>query len=138
LSVRRDAIKTKIIYMRKNKIIVLITVLLIGLFHQPVKSQIVDWGWHKPLDGLFWDQDMYKKDQSIYLLGVYDSSCVINNISFYGAGEKDVLVVKTVTIGKIIWTLNIGGDSTDVAKNFEVDAQENIYVTGSFKSPILY
>jgi hypothetical protein len=49
-----------------------------------------------------------------------------------------VLVVKTVTIGNIIWTLNIGGDSTDVAKNFEVDAQENIYVTGSFKSPILY
>ena len=61
MSAIKNTLRTKTIYMKKMKIILFLTLLMIGLFHQPVKSKIVDWDWHKPMNSLFWEQDMYKK-----------------------------------------------------------------------------
>jgi len=79
---------------------------------------------------------------SVYVVGYYDSNPVTfinsDNASFSGTlanlGGSDVFVVKYDTSGFTQWAARIGGISNDDATAVCVDANGNIYVTGTYQS----
>lgn len=52
----------------------------------------------------------------------------------YGAGQKDVYVIKVDSDGDTLWTKTFGGTNHDYAKNILVDRHDNALIIGSTES----
>jgi hypothetical protein len=50
------------------------------------------------------------------------------------AGEDDVFIVKLDPSGNLIWAKRVGGPETDLVPDMVLDADANIYLTGSFRN----
>lgn len=47
-------------------------------------------------------------------------------------GNDDIFILKLLSTGKLIWAKSCGGSSGDRSFDIESDADENVYITGSF------
>ncbi|MBK8520901.1 MAG: hypothetical protein IPL54_08485 [Chitinophagaceae bacterium] len=48
------------------------------------------------------------------------------------AGATDIFVCKLISSGNLEWALRIGGPSSEVAFDIDLDAQNNVYSTGFY------
>ncbi|RLD50554.1 MAG: hypothetical protein DRI94_08340, partial [Bacteroidetes bacterium] len=72
----------------------------------------------------------------IITLSELSGNASIGNLSFTSNGEKDLLVIKTNKLGRIIWTKQIGSAQIDDPKNLYIDKYNNIFITGSFEGSV--
>ena len=63
----------------------------------------------------------------------------ISLINHDGSGStSDGLIIKYDPLGNVMWAKNVGGNLDDEIKSIKVDANNNIYLTGYFNSPLFY
>jgi hypothetical protein len=76
---------------------------------------------------------------NIYTLGNYDSPYIFWNVdSVYNNGMYDLLLSKFDASGNILWAKTTGSDGDDAAMSFSIDKSGNLYITGWYKSNLLY
>ena len=68
----------------------------------------------------------------IILLGSFITSITIGNLVLHSAGDIDFFIAKFSPSGILKWAKSFGGPGWDNGTAIEVDAMENIYVTGQF------
>lgn len=72
---------------------------------------------------------------NIYITGSFKSNPVMfDNITLINAGGKDVFIAKLDTSGIVIWAKKAGGTGNDEGRDIALDANGNLFLTGSFKS----
>lgn len=76
-------------------------------------------------------------NNSIYLLGTYDSSPVtFGTITLQNSGYQDIFFTKLDALGNVMWARKIGGIYDESAEDLGINAN-NVYVSGYFNSPVL-
>lgn len=83
---------------------------------------------------------VFDGQNSIYVTGYFEdtvdfdpSSNIFNLIS---NGGDDIFIQKLSTSGDFIWARSIGGLSNDNGNAIVVDADDNVYITGSFRGAV--
>ncbi|MCF8372927.1 MAG: T9SS type A sorting domain-containing protein [Bacteroidales bacterium] len=72
---------------------------------------------------------------NLYVAGTFESQTVLcGNTTLTNAGQIDILLVKYSPQGSILWAKRLGNTGEDVATGLCVDTDDNIYLTGHFKS----
>lgn len=101
-----------------------------------------DFEWYDNLGGFLWDEgtaitldDQGNVIVSGILSGPSDFGQSNPNI-LQGDGTKDIFVCKLSNSGVISWVNAVGADQDDVAHDVDVDAQGDIYTTGTFYSMV--
>jgi len=59
---------------------------------------------------------------------------IVGTTSSYGAGQEDVLLLRTDEFGDTLWTKTFGGDSSDVGKCVQITNDDGFIIVGSTKS----
>jgi len=83
---------------------------------------------------------VHPTDGSIYVCGHFSGT--VNFVRKTGwqhrtsNGSKDIFVAKYSSDDRLLWVRAIGGSSEDKANDLAVDANGNVYVTGSFRSTV--
>lgn len=101
-----------------------------------------DFDWYDNLGGFFWDEgtaialdDLGNVLVTGIISGPSDFGQGNPNI-LQGDGTKDIFVCKLSNSGTIIWVNSVGPGQEDVARDIAVDAQGDIYTTGTFQGTI--
>ncbi|HRP01921.1 MAG TPA: YCF48-related protein [Candidatus Kapabacteria bacterium] len=78
-------------------------------------------------------------DNNVYTAGYYSSATLNfnNGFSLSNSGLSDVFISKYSSAGVCQWVQKIYGSATDEAYSLDLDSKNNVYVIGSFNSPIL-
>ncbi len=76
---------------------------------------------------------------SIYVTGYFSSpSITFSSTTLTNTGGNDIFIVKLdATSGNVIWAISDGGTGDDRGIGIRADAYNNVYLTGSFASPII-
>lgn len=71
---------------------------------------------------------------NIYVAGTFTGTVNFGGISKSSAGQKDIFLAKYTKAGTLVWIQTAGGAEDDIATGLDIDADGNIYVTGSFSA----
>ncbi|MBX2930497.1 MAG: T9SS type A sorting domain-containing protein [Chitinophagaceae bacterium] len=76
---------------------------------------------------------------NIFVAGHFDGTIDLNpdvsaSNNFTSNGCGDIYLLKLNSSGEYIWGFNVGGSNCDYSWYMDIDASNNIYVTGQFKS----
>jgi hypothetical protein len=66
--------------------------------------------------------------------GTADFDPGADTFTLTSAGDSDMFVQKLDAAGNLIWARAMGGTDSDYAASVAVDAQGNVYTTGSFRA----
>jgi hypothetical protein len=73
----------------------------------------------------------------IYLTGsfhsIVDFDPGVGTYTLSSAGYNDVFVLKLNAAGNFVWAINIGSTNFDLGYDLDLDAAENVYITGIFR-----
>jgi hypothetical protein len=72
------------------------------------------------------------------LVGTYLDEARFGGVDLPAGFDKEVFVVKYDTVGNVKWARNGAGGSQDLAEGAAIDAEGNIYVTGSFSAKLQF
>lgn len=64
-----------------------------------------------------------------------DSLLTLGDKQFLNHGEADIFIAKFTPNAEMLWAKTSGGTDVDLIRNFCLDAQGNIIVTGTYNSP---
>ncbi len=75
-----------------------------------------------------------------YMAGTFNYTTHFDNISItasdpYSDGSPDIYIAKIDSSGNWLWAIRSGGVGQDELADFNIDAQNNLYVTGYSESP---
>ncbi|MDP4268131.1 MAG: SBBP repeat-containing protein, partial [Bacteroidota bacterium] len=73
-----------------------------------------------------------------YITGYFQGKLNYGTDSIISKGDKDIFVMKLDVNGNMIWLKQIGGSLEDNVSGLAIDNTGNIYLTGYFRSTILY
>ncbi|HKR04921.1 MAG TPA: T9SS type A sorting domain-containing protein [Bacteroidia bacterium] len=71
-------------------------------------------------------------NNNTYTAGYFTSVLTMDGNNLTASGLSDIFIVKTDSIGKILWLKSAGGLNIDKALSIDADASGNIVVTGLF------
>lgn len=71
---------------------------------------------------------------NVYITGYYGGTATFGNTSITSAGDADVFIAKYSRSGAFQWVRSAGGTDMDRGQGIAVDANENIYITGFYRS----
>jgi hypothetical protein len=127
----------------KNKL--LIVILLVAGFSNLSYSQTLSWNWAAGSGGLHIDNASgvcADADGNIFVTGSFRSSSLtfgsytLTNSDPSGNYE-DFFLVKYSSSGNVLWAVSAGGSSFDLSRGIATDADGNVFITGSYYSPVL-
>jgi uncharacterized protein (DUF2249 family) len=86
-------------------------------------------------------QDIVIKGSTIYLTGNFEGTADFNPAvgtnTLTSNGSLDIFVAKYDTTGAYLWAFNVGsGNKHDYSYGIDIDAAENIYITGGFEETV--
>jgi hypothetical protein len=99
-----------------------------------------EWSWLKKFGGTNFETARdFKIDSSgnIYLVGSYYENSVIGEITLNGIGYHDMFVAKINPSGDVLWVTGAGGTRYTLGQTIDLDNSGNVYVAGTFNSPII-
>ncbi len=81
------------------------------------------------------------KNGSIYVTGLFDDTADFNiggaDGKLIANGENDIFLAKYDKDGNFLWAKGVGGSKSDMGMGVAIDANGNVYITGSFVSDTL-
>ena len=108
--------------------------LLAGLAFSTLQAQDIEWiSAYGGLRPDVWEDIVVDSDGNAYVTGKFAESITIEDTTFIGLGQSDVLTAKFDADGNLIWVRSEGGGSEDVGVEISIDAQRNVYVAGRFQ-----
>lgn len=102
-----------------------------------------DFCWAKTIGGTTFDSDIVHAmtclNGKLFLTGQYSGAVDFNpglgdSIITSISNVTDIFVLKLDTAGNFIWAQSMGGSNYDYAHAISVDAMENVYITGFFRT----
>ncbi len=94
--------------------------------------------WVKQFGGAFADKGIEiecDKNDNLFFTGYLSSTAQLGNISTTAYNDStDVFFAKCDTAGNVMWVRTAGGDENDQAYSIALDVNENIFITGIFRS----
>ncbi|NOQ72717.1 MAG: T9SS type A sorting domain-containing protein [Crocinitomix sp.] len=79
-------------------------------------------------------------DGSIISVGIFEETVDFDpgadEVSLTSFGEIDVFIHKTNSDGELIWAVSIGGENAENSTSMTLDADDNIFIAGSFESTV--
>jgi hypothetical protein len=70
------------------------------------------------------------------IVGYLSGTVSFGGVAQTSAGLGDIYLVKLDSSGSLVWVKRFGGTGDDVAKGIAIDASDNIYITGYFRSTV--
>ncbi len=67
-----------------------------------------------------------------------DSIYIVGTTVNFGAGEKDIVLIKYDSSGVLQWNITWGGDKDDIGVAIILDSSDNIFISGLTKSCSIY
>ncbi len=67
-----------------------------------------------------------------YFSGTGDFDPGVGTLNMTSAGDRDIFVSKLNSSGQLLWSKQMGGESSDQANDIVVDNEGNVYTTGVF------
>ncbi|MFC2113996.1 immunoglobulin domain-containing protein [Bacteroidota bacterium] len=125
------------------KIINSITLLLFLICSASLYSlaQGVDWVWAKNAGGTDFDQGKQiatDNDGNIIVAGLFKGQGHFGTYTLSSSGGyHDVFIAKYDEYGKAIWAVSFGGTSSEDINGMALDADQNIYVTGTYSNTLV-
>ncbi len=95
-----------------------------------------NWLWAKQAGGTSYDEGVsiaVDTNGNSYVTGDFSGSATFGTTTLTSSGEGDIFVAKMDISGNWLWAQQAGGTDYDSGFSVAVDANGNIYVTGSFK-----
>ena len=77
-------------------------------------------------------------DNCLMVTGIFQGTGFFGSDSLVSTGETDVFVGKIDFSGNWLWTKKLGSDTWDFGNSISVDANNYVYVTGSFGNTLYY
>jgi hypothetical protein len=75
-------------------------------------------------------------DGNFLVLGTFTGPATFGTNTIQGAGFTDCYLQKLDSNGEIVWTISVGGPSTDLALAIAIDESNNIWISGKFSGTI--
>lgn len=73
---------------------------------------------------------------NVYITGAYEGTLDIDpglgTLELTSNGYHDIFMLKLTSAGDLVWANSIGGADDDLAESVQLDAGENVYITGSY------
>lgn len=69
---------------------------------------------------------------NLYVTGSFEGKLIIGTDSLLSNGSVDIFVAKYLADGTPVWAVSAGGASADYGLSIEIDALNNIYITGYY------
>ncbi len=113
------------------------------LLSQTFQSQAQDFIWAKGMGG--GDSDIaysvaVDAEGNVYTTGYFEGTADFDpgagTFNLTSAGKDDIFVSKLDASGNFVWAKRIGGSSDDTGESIAVDADGDIYITGSFSETV--
>ncbi len=80
------------------------------------------------------------EDGNVFICGGYEGTVDFNPgpgvVEFTAAGDEDIFITKLDNDGTFLWSRNIGGISTDRAKDIHIDSSGSALITGIFADTV--
>lgn len=101
-----------------------------------------DFEWYENLGGFFWDEGnaiALDDQENVIVTGVLSGPSDFGQSNpniLPGDGTKDIFVCKLSNSGVVMWVHSVGPGQEDIARDIAIDAQGDIYTTGTFHSTI--
>ncbi len=71
----------------------------------------------------------------VHVAGTFANSATVNGTTLTSYGESDMFVARFDSDGNLVWARNGGGNRSDEGCCLAIDNNDNLYVTGIFRSP---
>ncbi len=101
-----------------------------------------DFAWYHNVGGFFWDEGnaiALDPEGNVLVTGAMSGPSDFgqsNPLILPGDGSKDIFVYKLSNDGAIIWATAVGPGQEDIARDIAIDAQGDIYTTGTFNGTV--
>ncbi len=78
------------------------------------------------------------EDGSTVVVGSFSGDLSIGNGTLHSAGADDIFITKIAADGHRLWAKRVGSNDIDAADAVTVDKAGNIYITGVFRSKVMF
>ncbi|MFT5823994.1 MAG: hypothetical protein ACI8ZM_005260 [Crocinitomix sp.] len=79
-------------------------------------------------------------DDGIISVGIFEETVDfdpgVDEVSLTSFGDRDVFIHKTNSDGELLWAVSIGGENDEGSTSMTLDADDNIFIAGSFESTV--
>ncbi|MEO8149428.1 MAG: SBBP repeat-containing protein [Bacteroidia bacterium] len=131
----------------KTKLTLLIILLSMFFIYEDINAQAPGWQWAKGAGGIGDDYGariVVDNNNNSYIMGYFNRvSLTLGNITLINADTDifnttfDFFIAKYDPAGNILWAKSAGGLNDDMGYDIALDINQNIYVTGTFVSPLI-
>jgi hypothetical protein len=99
-----------------------------------------DFKWAKAITGTCADyfSGLKYKNGFIYAAGSFCDSVSFDTINLISNGLSDIYVLKMDTMGNIVWVKKEGGSWDDYGRGIDVDASNNVFLSGLFSDTVSF
>ncbi len=73
---------------------------------------------------------------NIYITGYFENALQLGRFQLQGIGGRDIFLAKFTSDGLLVWWRKAGGGGADEANGITLDAQGNIFLTGSISGTV--
>ncbi|MDX2445194.1 MAG: T9SS type A sorting domain-containing protein [Bacteroidales bacterium] len=73
---------------------------------------------------------------NIYIAGWYMDNITIGSEKHYSSGVYDIFIAKYKPGSDFIWSKSYGGSGIDIAETMNINAENDIYITGTFEQSV--
>ena len=125
----------------QNRIVLIIVMVIAMAFNKSGSFYSQSWQWAKSSGGLNNDQGRAvctDPSGNVIVAGGYAApSMQIGTVTINSLGSGDIYLAKFDPSGNVIWVQTIGGTGLDVLGGICTSTNGDIYISGSYDSPIL-
>ena len=117
------------------RLALIVCFIVLYLFPLALLAQDFDWIWARQAGGNSYNSGreiVADGDGNVYVTGFFQGVSAFGDHTITSQGGFDIFVAKYNSDGEALWAAGMGGASLDYGISLDVDADQNVYLTGYF------